>query len=89
MTPDEIARIRERADKATPGPWRYDAHGYIEGPVEGPDGIDIASLPGYDPQVYRQDEIRANGAFLAASRADIPALLDEVERLTVGRQSVC
>lgn len=74
MTPAEIAQLRALAEAATCGPWEA-----------GPEGGSVLS-PNMGPmhgrlvagQTYPKD-----AAFIAACRTAVPALLDEVERLTV------
>jgi hypothetical protein len=81
MTPEELAEIRERADKATPGPWRE----FSTGPAHGDhwyvtaDGESIALIhanDGIDEEARQPD-----AEFIAAARAYVPRLLDEIERL--------
>lgn len=66
MTNEELQQIRERAEKATAGPWEYD-------------GSDIMAPPFLDivDHVYET----ADADFIAHAREDIPALMAEVERL--------
>ena len=77
MTAADLAAIRERAEKATPGPW------------EVPDFNDGAAVMDASRSVvtwkasdtHRSGPAQANAAFIAAARSDIPALLVEVDRL--------
>ena len=70
----EIKMIKERCDKATPGPWKS----FVEGRdhLSGSDFIRTAG-----------DDIELTGAtiddqdFIASCRQDIPLLIDEIERL--------
>jgi hypothetical protein len=78
MNVDRLGEIRERADKASAGPWR--ANEYQPASVwQTPPGIEtlaidlIASVPGTNRI--------ADAVFIAAARADVPWLLAEVERL--------
>lgn len=81
--PLDLDAIRERADAATPGPWWPWHRGQYVGweiavgePDE--DGRPTARLP----DDMRTDIGRAEDArFIAAARTDVPALVDEVERL--------
>lgn len=69
MDPNEIARLRELCEKATPGPWnRGTGNEYRE--LFKNHGMHLA-------HVYEC----ADGDFIAAARTALPALLDEVERL--------
>ncbi|MCR8982286.1 ead/Ea22-like family protein [Brevibacillus laterosporus] len=76
MTREEIGAIRERAEKATPGPWRRE-FSY---------GITIAS----DKYIVLDDEVGVirypDAEFIAHAREDIPKLLTEIERLQTNWQ---
>ena len=67
MTEQELEAIRQRAEKATPGPWSMKQEG--------------ADFYMADSQGRYLDITLADAIFAAHSRQDIPALLDEVERL--------
>lgn len=69
---ETLNRIRKQADAATEGPWMgvCDSDGYL-GRVIGPDGFGIA-------EDFRDD---ADAEFIAASRTDVPALLDALEKV--------
>lgn len=79
--------IRERAAKATPGPWTTDCWNrgaYIVGNVRGgrPGGEVIGEL---DSTVgglagYTTADKHANAAFIAAARSDIPFLLEQLSK---------
>jgi hypothetical protein len=73
-----LAAIREREQKATPGPW--ERHGYNNLAVRGPD----------DDEGYRQDVLATDALFesrhaaddaefIVHARSDIPALLAAIE----------
>lgn len=73
LTPAELDAIEARANAATPGPWTQrdvDAH-MIRGPKR-------EVLYAYD--AFGGDGL-ANAAFIAAARADVPALVAEVRAL--------
>jgi len=64
---EEIAAIRERAERATPGPWEYDRLTYAIG----------QSMPGY---IVAKSMLRHPDAeFIAHARTDVPRLLDALE----------
>lgn len=74
LTPEDIAAIRERAEKATAGPWEtladegeYDFWGSVKGPDYG---------------VCHDVQIGYDALFIANARQDIPALLAHVEEAT-------
>jgi hypothetical protein len=83
MTPTELAEIKARAEAATPGPWRAerslcnpgirDAAGTER---EGWDFQGPLSLGDGECPYYTQED----ATFIAAARADVPALVAEVER---------
>jgi hypothetical protein len=79
LTDEELRAIRARCDSATPGPWiSY---------VEGRDHMSGSSFIQTGPGESRGEDIELSGAttadqdFIAHARADVPRLLDEVERL--------
>lgn len=74
MDINEINDIKERCEKATPGPWKS----YIEG-RDHTSGSSFIRTAGEDIELtgattYDQD-------FIAAARQDVPALIEEVYRL--------
>jgi len=81
MTEQELQEIKERSEKATPGPWTYVPGELIE---DGADSYyeDAPNIKG--PFTVDMDEYWAlgenNADFIAHSREDVPALLAEVER---------
>lgn len=81
MTNEELQAIKARAEAATPGPWSkawmWDYRVTGDGVFalgEGPTTYG-ATLAHAAPQAER------DAAFIAAARADVPALVAEVERL--------
>lgn len=82
MTDTDIAAIRARADKATPGPWG--SHEYVLGSHAQHDVLDCQG----DENYYKRGIARANhgrtadeanALFIAAARADVPALCDALD----------
>jgi hypothetical protein len=71
MTDAHLADIRARCDEATPGPWEFDRMS---------DGVFLAASGKEICAAYRPER-DADMEFIANARSDIPALLDEVERL--------
>lgn len=70
LTEERLAEIRGREKVATQGPWAVQDKGAIP-LIYGPDGERVAKV------IDHQED----AAFIAHAREDIPALLDEVERL--------
>jgi hypothetical protein len=80
MTDEELEAIRERAEKATPGPWTteqsYD--GDPDTPVLVGDGEYLCASP--DDGV-RGGHLFEDADFIAHAREDVPALVAEIELL--------
>ena len=87
MTSLDLAAIRQRVEKATEGPWNtgfdYEkndpivlAPGYIEHTVD------------YTLTEGGLEHGKADAEFIAHAREDIPALLDEIDRLNATIQRV-
>jgi hypothetical protein len=71
----DLAAIRARCDAATPGSWEYEEE---DGEWEINNGTTGEIIP-----IKRNDAI-----FIAHARQDIPALLDEIDRLTRERNAL-
>lgn len=69
MTQTELEAIKARAAAATPGPWEFDGKGDI---VPDGDKSDFVAMIHYSAE---------DAEFIAHARADVPALVAEVERL--------
>lgn len=77
LTAEETAEARKRADAATPGPWEVRTGGSVFAPH-------IRLTAGIKVIAYREEsypESPDEFAFIAASRADVPALCDTVDAL--------
>lgn len=85
---NDLAAIRKRCDKATPGPWR----GF--GPIVGLRRGSKHFTKGVHPTLFRANssdcdlgyhlplrDQEANSVFVANARKDVPSLCDEVEQL--------
>ena len=75
LTSEELKEIRERAEKATPGPWRW-----ADDKLHAPQEVLMEALLCNWEDAY-VDVGKADAAFIATARSDIPALLDTVEDL--------
>lgn len=80
LTDEEIKRLRELCEKATPGPWEstgYDDHpgdqGWYVNALQ-PGGAVAVALP------YNR-RAEADHLLIIAARTALPRLLDEVDRL--------
>jgi hypothetical protein len=71
LTNEELAAIRERAEKATPGPW-----------IDNGNEIVAECKPNLGIAGAISDE---DAEFIAHARTDIPKLIAEVERLHANR----
>jgi len=82
MTKLNTAEIRARADAATKGPWFHDASQMWAVVTTKPNGFGDA-LVHRPPSMFVEDasETKARMAFIAAARADVPALCTRVEAL--------
>ena len=80
LNADQLAAIRARAEAATPGPWEaqepWGASGIGWGRVKGPK----ARRQYYGSMCFDRIE---DVEFIAASRADVPALLADLEAAQV------
>ncbi len=74
ITPEELAAMKARCEKATAGPWTIPHLGH------GGDCLARDKDEGDWTRIARN--VKANDlAFIASSRTDVPRLLAEVERL--------
>ena len=88
MNPEELAAIRERADKATPGPWkvytkskgrlveRLIGTSWEHPQIRGPRPIVTLQIGKEDVTVYISED---DSTFIAHAREDVPRLLDALE----------
>lgn len=103
LTPEREAEIREREAAATPGPWEAGEAGYIYDENAGDDSRPwIEPAAGTCPCVKAGSEVVAseildedrhgrpltNAAFIAAARADVPALLAELDAMRAERDAL-
>lgn len=79
MTPEDVDTIEARANAATEGHWEYFGD-YIVAAT-----MPVAQTRGWGQLTGTVEAVRAqmtaNGDFIAAARADVPALVAEVRRL--------
>ena len=82
---ETLARIRKQADAATPGPW--EAFGTVIDAYTGPGdcpGCSGIPSPAHEPSCYHSEIAGAgeqDAEFIAASRTNVPALLDLAEAM--------
>lgn len=97
LTEERIREIRERVEKATPGPWFTMNYCGIGDPEvdamvrrHAGGGIDVKTVLIHEKDLvtgadftkfYRAPQCAADAAFIAAARQDVPDLLAEVTRL--------
>jgi hypothetical protein len=83
LTPEQLAAIQGRCDKATPGPWEA-LHRNCYKTVNDDEscglGLDVNGPP--EPDNRGMFSRGADAVFIAASRTDIPALLGSHAALT-------
>ena len=75
LTSEELKAIRERCEKATLGPWRW-----ADDKLHAPQEVLMEALLCNWEDAY-VDVGKADAAFIATARSDIPALLDTVDEL--------
>lgn len=78
MTTEMIAAIRERAERATPGPWQWEM---LRRGVMGADTLVAMAVWGDEVTEQYIAISDADAEFIAHAREDIPKLLAEIERL--------
>lgn len=79
LTHADLQDIRKRADRCLAAPWRHRGDGMMETSNRIPIGV---TCFGNGSCTEGDNAVRAAHAeFLAAARADVPRLLDEIERL--------
>lgn len=89
MNKAELDAIEARAQAATPGPWEDCPQlvGVYGNKIDGFQHLRIANchIPLNGIEYVDLPSARANAAFIAAARQDVPALLAEVRRLQAER----
>ena len=78
LTDKELSAIRQRAEKATKGPWKA----YVEG-RDMDCGSSFIQTQGEDIELIGAAE--ADIDFIANARQDVISLLDEIEKLRTAR----
>lgn len=73
MTITELEQIRQRAEAATEGVWRFDGENTVDSEIY------LGGIVWRDEVATRLSD--TDGAFIANARQDVPALLTEVETL--------
>ena len=98
MTSDEIREIRERTEKATPGPWRACHHGECDCGQIWSQSADVPVLevvhgewgdPGLPYGKIPPERATANALFVSHARTDISKLLGHIESLEAKIASLC
>ena len=92
MSTLDLAAIRERAEAATPGPWEWQPPSGEAWPIADESllspGTGEYVLVGWGYDASGIDGETADREFIAHAREDIPALLDEIDRLNAIIQRV-
>lgn len=78
MTPDELTRLRELHEQASPAPWKYEA-------IQLPDGDYYSSLKDADGGLILDDWAveqmsEEDSDFVLETRNALPGLLDHIDR---------
>ena len=79
----DLTEIKERTDAATNGPWMYGGQGWVFGPGRLPVNGKTTSDPMCDLAASTSND--EDAIFIAHARADVPALVAEVERMRGSR----
>jgi hypothetical protein len=91
MTDEQLREIEGRANAATPGPWFQRASIDKDMTIEG-DIIYVADSYGPNHERDTWDAAvaaaRADAAFIAAARDDVPALIAELRELRAWKKAV-
>lgn len=87
LSDEQLAAIRERCEKATPGPWRkcHASDGACQCGLIWSIPLDMTVVSVDHKDEYHEvpwDEFQANKDFIGNSRVDIPALLASHAALT-------
>lgn len=77
MTENELNDIRNRASRATPGPWQTVNEGKMTSSVTQSPGGYGKAITGWG----RVLQWNADAEFIAHARTDVPALVEQVKRL--------
>lgn len=83
-TPEQRAEWRALADKATPGPWDT----YMVPGTRSEEAYVAVEASETEVRIARYEGGHFDGAFIAAARTAVPALLADVERLTAERDAL-
>lgn len=84
MNREQLEEIRKRAEAASRGPWLSPEFDVDEGAwfiMNGELGVDEHAVACVEPAWSRRFA-EANAGFISHARADVPRLLDEIDRLT-------
>lgn len=76
MTPEELEKLKQLCNEATPGPWESESYGGAIGDVAA-----IFTIATGDDGDVKNAMTVETASFIAASRTAVPALIAEVERL--------
>lgn len=89
LTPEELAQMKERLEKATPGEWRVwggdnpeyrHSHGVVFYKIPVTPCGSIVNISGVSAS-GDTDNMANDLSFIAHARQDVPRLIEEVERL--------
>ena len=85
MTSEELKRLEELCEKATPGPWHSSAGSHVIQTAHVTRDVwhicDCLPLSLNHTENYYSLELHANKEFIAAARTAVPELIAEVRRL--------
>src|SRR5690625_1706277 len=79
LTVEELAEIKERAEKASEGPWDVDVP--VDYCANCENGYEIVQSELFLAPIVAELNVADDAEFIAHAREDIPKLLAEIERL--------
>ena len=87
MNAERLEQIKARAAKATAGPWAKNPFTAQVDAFETGVPVPVCALL-WPTDLRTEDQVIADGEFIADARQDIPDLLEETERLNVELETV-
>lgn len=79
LSVDDLAEIKLRLERATPGPWIHASEGIIE--TKNPHRRIVAMTCRGSDRIVAPLPVAENGAFISHARTDVQRLIAEIERL--------
>ena len=84
LTNEELTQIKERAEKASKGPWDVDVP--VDYCTNCKNGYEIVQSELFLAPIVAELRIREDAEFIAHAREDVPKLVAEIEALRMENQ---